>query len=99
MAFGQGVLRARGLRIADLAEMGIARSVERPVIDRTGLTGGFDFTLEWTPDGPLNGAPPDSTDAIPLVTALQVQLGLRLEAARGPVPVIVVEHVELPSPD
>jgi uncharacterized protein (TIGR03435 family) len=99
MNFGSGLLRARGMRIADLAEMGIARSVERPVVDRTGLTGGFDWNLEWTPAPPIGAPPADSASAIPIVTALQEQLGLRLEPARGPVPVVVVDRVELPTPD
>ncbi len=76
----------------------------RVVIDRTGLTGKYDWYLEWTPAGTTtemkggNGTPPDS-DAPGLFTALQEQLGLRLEAQRGPVQVVVIDHLEPPSPN
>lgn len=65
----------------------------RPVVDRTGLTGRYDFTLTWSPD-----AEPDS-DAPSIFTALQEQLGLKLEPATGPVDVLVVDSVERPTPD
>jgi uncharacterized protein (TIGR03435 family) len=54
------------------------------------------FTLEWTPD---QGASPASTDGFSIFTALQDQLGLKLESAKGPVNVIVVDRVEPPTPD
>lgn len=65
----------------------------RKVIDQTGLTGVYDFTLEF--------APPDADDSpLPaLVTALQEQLGLRLEATNGPVEVLVVDDAEKPTID
>lgn len=65
-----------------------------PVIDKTGLTGQFDFTLEWTPGG-IN-APPDATGPS-IFTAVEEQLGLKLTSGKGPVEVIVVDHVERPS--
>ena len=65
----------------------------RPVVDRTGLTGRFDFTLNWAPEGS-----PDS-DAPSLFTALQEQLGLRLQPARGAVDVLVIDSVERPAPE
>lgn len=100
MFFGQGLLRANGMRITDLADMGLSRSVERLVVDNTGLTGGFEWSLEWAPDG-VAATPGSQTAAsgVPLVTALQEQLGLKLEAARGPVEVVVVDRVEMPTPD
>jgi uncharacterized protein (TIGR03435 family) len=74
----------------------------RNVIDRTGLTGTFDVHLKWTID-PLTvpaaggaAAPPDPAGPS-LFAALQDQLGLRLESAKGPVEVLVVDHVEKPS--
>ena len=95
MVFGQGRLISYGMTVTQLAEMGLSRSVLRPVIDRTGLTGSYTWTLEWAPD--------DSADAngdLPsLMTALVEQLGLKLESARGPVEVIVIDRVELPTPD
>lgn len=69
-------------------------AVDRVVVDRTGLSGGFDLTLEWTPDE-LSAA----SSGASIFTALQEQLGLKLEPTRGPVEVIVIDHVERPTPD
>jgi len=64
------------------------------VINKTGLTGRYDFQLRWTADGASAGA----TDAPPdLFTAIQEQLGLKLQAAKGPVTTLVVDHVEQPT--
>jgi uncharacterized protein (TIGR03435 family) len=75
----------------------------RPVLDRTGLTGLFSFTLEFgldqqPPPGPQQ---PDalSRDSPSFLTAVQEQLGLRLESRSGPVDVVVIDHVERPAPD
>ena len=65
----------------------------RPVIDRTGLTGDFEFELEFAP---FNATAADST-APDLFTAIQEQLGLKLESARAPVEVLVVDRAERPS--
>jgi uncharacterized protein (TIGR03435 family) len=73
---------------------------QRVVIDRTGLEGRYSITLEWTPDRaplPLAGDAPPPSDKPPLMTALQEQLGLKLESERGPVDVIVVDYVERPT--
>ncbi len=67
----------------------------RPVVDRTGLSGAFDFTLRWSADP--QAASDAGQDAPSLFTALQEQLGLKLVPAREPVELIVVEHIELPS--
>jgi uncharacterized protein (TIGR03435 family) len=73
----------------------------RPLIDRTGLSGRFDFTLAWAADtGP---SPPDSSGAAsePIgpsaLQALRDQLGLKLQSARGPVQILVIDRVERPS--
>jgi uncharacterized protein (TIGR03435 family) len=82
----------------------------RPVIDRTGLTGLYDFTLRYAPElgrvaGPLGLLPPGGLppvvdpDAPSLSAALQEQLGLKLENARGPVEVVVIEKLEKPTLD
>ena len=69
----------------------------RPVFDDTGLAGGFDFSLSWVPDG-MGGDPAVSDASGPSIfTALQDQLGLRLESKKAPVDVIVVDAVERPS--
>jgi uncharacterized protein (TIGR03435 family) len=75
----------------------------RPVLDQTGLSGTFDFTLEWTPQ--LNvPEPPGSTfqtdeSGPTFLEALKEQLGLKLESTTGPVNVLVIDHVEEPSPN
>jgi len=73
----------------------------RPLIDRTGLSGRFDFTLDWAAEsGP---SPPDSSGAASNPTgptaahALRDQLGFRLESARGPVQILVIDRVDRPS--
>ena len=63
--------------------------------DETGLAGGFDFDLEWTPDD----TPTDLASAPSIFTALQEQLGLRLETRKEQSEVIVIDHVEKPSPN
>jgi uncharacterized protein (TIGR03435 family) len=71
------------------------RATDRPVADKTGLTGKFDVVLEFAPDEtPESGA---SSDIPTLVTALQEQLGLKLVSARGPRDFIVIDHIDRPS--
>lgn len=73
----------------------LSRELGRPVEDHTGLTAAFDFKLKWTPDF----AAPESgrSDAPSLFTALQQQLGLRLESRKGPVEIIVIDRAAKPS--
>jgi uncharacterized protein (TIGR03435 family) len=84
----------------------LARVVGRTVLDRTGLAGGFDLDLEWTPDVQpvVTGAGAGTDIALPndgpsIFTAVQEQLGLKLEPTRGPVNVIVIDRVERPTED
>lgn len=72
---------------ADLA----ANFLERDVVNETGLQGVFDFTLEWSPDEMKPGL---ESSGASLFTAVQEQLGLKLEARKGPVEVLVVDHIE-----
>ncbi len=100
MIFGQGLLSSNGLTITNLAEMGLSRSLDRPVIDRTGLQGGFAWTLEWTPD-PSGALEAQNGTAVnrefpSLPTALREQLGLKLEQSHGPVQILVVDRAEKP---
>jgi uncharacterized protein (TIGR03435 family) len=67
----------------------------RVVVDKTGLTGRYDFKLLWAADDAVAG----DTDAPALFTAIQEQLGLKLEPAKEPVPVLVIDHVEQPTPN
>ena len=69
----------------------------RMVVDRTGLTGNFAITLEWTPE---NFNPPDGVVAsVSIFTAIQEQLGLKLEPSRAPVEKLRIEHAEKPETD
>jgi uncharacterized protein (TIGR03435 family) len=63
----------------------------RPVVDRTGLTGNYDFTLNWTP------STADAESGPSIFTALQEQLGLKLQPVKAPIPILVVDHIERPS--
>jgi uncharacterized protein (TIGR03435 family) len=89
---GNGTLRSAGIPMTRLAGE-LTGWVERPVVDRTGLTGRYAVQLEWSPD-------PQAGDARPsLFTALQEQLGIRLREDRGPIEVIVIERLDRPTPD
>jgi bla regulator protein blaR1 len=79
--------------------------VGRVVLDRTGIAGLVDLNLEWTPD-PIPQAQPDDPNPVridpngpSIFSALQEQLGLKLESTKGPVDVLVVDHVEKPTED
>jgi uncharacterized protein (TIGR03435 family) len=87
--------------IARQLPSGTLAGIDRPVFDRTGLGGTFNFVIEWTPRfvGP---APLEFTTDEPGPTfteALDEQLGLRLEPTTGLVDVLVIDHVEQPSPN
>lgn len=99
---GLGNLRETNATMAEFAGMLQAMVLDRPVLDRTGLAGRFDFTLLWTSDefqtssGPARAANPN--DARPsLTTAFQEQLGLKLESVKAPADVLIVDKVEKPS--
>ena len=66
-----------------------------PVIDKTGLTGKYDFQLQWTAKEGAETEPEANWPS--LFTAIQQQLGLKLESGKGPVPFLVIDHVEMPS--
>jgi uncharacterized protein (TIGR03435 family) len=65
-----------------------------PVIDQTGLTGAFDFKLDWTPAARLPVPDTDPAPGLTVFQAVETQLGLKLESRKLPLPVIVVDHVE-----
>ncbi len=94
-------LPARYATMAELASVMQRAALDHPVVDRTGLSGRYDFDLEWAPDdtqfgGALGKGPEDSTKP-GLFAAVQQQLGLKLEATRGSVEVLVIDRVERPS--
>jgi uncharacterized protein (TIGR03435 family) len=79
--------------------------MDKPVIDRTGLTNRYDFTLNWTPDqsqfaqmGARIEPVTEDPNALPtLYTALQEQLGLKLEPTKAATDVLVIDHIEMPA--
>jgi uncharacterized protein (TIGR03435 family) len=90
---GNGALSGQGTTMARLA--GELSFVGRQVIDRTALTGAFDIDLEWTPESPGAALSPDAGASI--FTALQEQLGLKLEPSTAPLEIIVIDSAERPS--
>jgi uncharacterized protein (TIGR03435 family) len=101
-----GALFAVNASMNDFCVLGLQGTVlDRPVLDQTGIDGKFDFQLNWTPDdsqfttlGVKVPAPTDAPNAPPnLYTAIQEQLGLKLEATKAAADVLAVDHVEKPS--
>jgi uncharacterized protein (TIGR03435 family) len=102
-----GVILGSGRTMAQILPM-LSDLLGRPVIDKTGLAGLYDFSLKFVPEarsvgpfGPVPGAPAPvaDPDAPSLSAAVQEQLGLKLEGARGPVEVAVIEKLEKPTLD
>jgi uncharacterized protein (TIGR03435 family) len=97
------VLPGRNASMTDLVAVMQRAILDRPVVDKTELKGRYDFDLEWAQDetqfgGELPPAPADAQSA-PLFTAIQQQLGLRLEATRGPVEALIIDKAERPAAD
>ncbi len=112
---GRARMIGNGQPISKLADA-LSRQLGRPVADKTGLTGTYDFTLDFDPEGSMGGrgmmmrlpdgpppgggggggpsANPSETEAAGLFTALQEQLGLKLEQKKGPLDMLVVDHSE-----
>jgi uncharacterized protein (TIGR03435 family) len=89
---------AGGIQIGDLIRAaGLLRAVDRPIVDRTGLSGYFEVTLRYRRGPARAGAPPDEIPEV--FTAVQDQLGLKLQPARTKVQVVVVDHIERPGPN
>jgi uncharacterized protein (TIGR03435 family) len=112
MTLGNGTIEANSSSIENLIQS-LSPQVGRSIINKTGLSGNYDYTLKWTPDnspppmagGPEGGPPRSDAGSAPdaggpsLFTALQEQLGLKLEPQKGPVDVIVIDHIDPPSPN
>jgi uncharacterized protein (TIGR03435 family) len=95
----QGQLIGQGVPISRLAT-NLSYQLGRSVVDKTGLTGNYDFTLKWTPDQApaVSSAGTEANSSEPsMFTALEEQLGLKLESTKGPVETLVIEHLERPS--
>jgi uncharacterized protein (TIGR03435 family) len=110
MNMGPGQLTGQGLPVESLARL-LSEQLSRTVTDETGLKGDYDFKLQWTPEpsqgavlrgpeggnpGTENAAPPESS-GVSIFTAIQEQLGLKLESRKGLVDSLVIDHVEKPS--
>jgi len=91
-SMGPGRLRESGAQVANLA-LSLSGLDDRVVLDQTGLKGKYDISLDWTPDNRRA----DDNAGPSLFTALQEQLGLKLESAKGPVDMIVIEKAEKPT--
>lgn len=104
MRMGRGSVEGHDVPLDTLIHA-ISNQLGRPVTDRTGLTGHFDIKLQWTPEPGQSMMPPGGGPEPPasdpngpsLFTALQEQLGLRLESQKTPVDLIVIDRVEKPS--
>jgi uncharacterized protein (TIGR03435 family) len=104
---GLGRVTFSGATMANFAVQLQLRVLDRPVIDQTGLTDRYDFTLNWRPDefqfprataGQRAAAVSTGADTLPdLFTAFQEQLGLKLNATKAPVDVLVIDKVSKPS--
>lgn len=108
MKMVNGDFEASALSFGDFAKSLAALYLHRPVNDKTGLKGLYDIKLRWTPDpaigapigpgGPVTPAPPSADPPGPdIFTAIQEQLGLRLESAKGPVEFLVIDSAQRPS--
>ena len=112
MRMGRGELTGQGVELSFLASV-LAQQLGRQVVDQSGVKGNYDFVLKWTPEqgegmmmkgsGPGGGPPPEGAPAPPdpsgpsIFTALQEQLGLKLEPTKAPADVLAIDHVERPS--
>jgi len=112
MRMGRGEINGQGVPLSFLASV-LSQQLGRTVLDKTGLKGNYDLTLKWTPEQgegmmmagpgpggggpPPDGAPPPDASGPSIFTALQEQLGLRLEATKAPAEVLTIDHVERPS--
>jgi len=104
---GDGKFSAKGMTLTDIAEaltQELSRELGRVVVDKTGIQGRYDIVLKWTPvtgtDAASSGTESSTSqaDAGPSIfTALKEQVGLKLESARAPVKVLVIDHAEMPT--
>lgn len=97
------VMPARNASMGDFVAVMQRAILDRPVVDKTGLTGRYDFDLEWAPDetqfgGEISAAKEDAPSP-PLFVAVREQMGLKLEATKGLVDMFVVDGLERPQVD
>jgi len=99
---GNSHIRIQGGDSVAILAAELAKVLGRVVLDKTGIQGRYDITIRWTPENGLpdkvNGASsPEETNGPSIFTAVQEQLGLRLDSQKGPVPVLVIDRAEMPS--
>ena len=102
---GLGILSVQNATMTDFTQLMQTAVLDKPVVDQTSLPGKWNFLLKWTPDESQFGGmgikippPSDAADAPPpLFTAIQEQIGLKLEAGKAQVPVLVIDKAEKPS--
>jgi uncharacterized protein (TIGR03435 family) len=92
-------LDAAGISITGLAGYLSYWLLHRPIINKTTLDGTFDIHMEWTADPPNGVGDPDFSGGPSIFTALREQLGLKLETGTGPAELLVIDHIEKPSPN
>jgi uncharacterized protein (TIGR03435 family) len=104
-----GDIKANAMPVATLADI-LSNFIHQTVTDKTGLTGKYDFELKWADDraarrpsqaaeGNSEALAPDPSEGPSLFTAVQEQLGLKLQPTKVPVETLVIDHVEPPSPN
>jgi len=91
ISIGHGIFTGQKIDMPGLADA-LARESDRTIVDQTGLSGQFDMTLKWNPD-----ATDQDPSAISLFTAIQEQLGLKLESTKAPVEILVIDGVQKAS--
>jgi uncharacterized protein (TIGR03435 family) len=108
MTMMPGHIESQGSTL-DMLAHSLSPQLGHTVVDKTGLSGKYDYTLQWTPDegmSPMPGGagvgPPHEDNAVQaggpsLFTAVEEQLGLKIESTKGQVDVIVIDHLDLPS--
>jgi len=92
---GLGTSSGGGIPLRNIVAA-LSNATGRIVVDRTNLLGNFDWKLEWTPAATIGDT---SIDRTSIFTAIQDQLGLKLESQREPLPVLVIDHIERPTPN
>jgi uncharacterized protein (TIGR03435 family) len=95
---GPSSLEMKGASMQEFAWW-LSAQLQQPIVESTGLTGRYDLKLQWAQDdnpAPSGDAAPDAV-RLPVFAAIELQLGLKLEPGRGPVDVLIVDHVERPT--
>ncbi|MGB2591192.1 MAG: M56 family metallopeptidase [Candidatus Acidiferrum sp.] len=96
MVLRSGEFTAQTQPMSSLARV-LSRVLSRPVLDKTGLTGNYDFALQWTPDASQGAPTPVESSASSIFSSIQEQLGLKLETQSSPVEVLVIDNAKQPS--